>query len=276
MILAALAAIFFLEEIFFKKYSLAVFVLSVTILLAIVIRKFGLIRQELDLQENLVKEQNRKAEQKHEQPKTEAPFRNKISRMFAKRINWDTCKRSARAFFTKADVAIRSNDTEGAKKMLIATLAMEPDHLDANFRLGVMYLSDHEPAKAEALFRKLLDIKEDAEYLLKLSESLSEQSQKEEALTHGLRAIELSPKKSCFLAHVGKLYWDMNEKAKAEQYFLKVVEIDPKDEACLSCLVAYHQELGDLAAQPELLRKMLFCRPHDEELKAFIREIQNK
>ncbi|MBI5754633.1 tetratricopeptide repeat protein [Candidatus Peregrinibacteria bacterium] len=276
MLLATLAVIFFLEEIFLKKYSLAVFLLSGGILLFIVIRRFFFIQHELLLQKNFVKEENLKAELATENLQAPAPFRQKFSSMFLGRIKWDTCKRAASSFFTKADIASREHDTESAKKLLIQAIAMDPDHLDANFRLGILYLNDHEPAKASAMFRKLLEIKEDAEYLFKLSESLAEQEQKEEALTHGLRALELSPKKSCFFAHVGCLYWDMNEKAKAEEYFRKAVELDPKNEECLLRLVEYHQTLGDLAEQQELLRKMLFCRPHDEDLKAFIRGTQEK
>lgn len=274
IVLAIIAVVFFMEEIFLKKYSLAVFALSGGVFLAIIIRKFFIIRNELRLQENFIKEQSLKASPESDQALCEPPFRQKITCMFLKRLKWDTCKREARSFFTKADITLREGNMGNAKKLLIQAISMDPDHPDAHFRLGVIYLNDNEPAKAEALFRKLLEIKEDAEYLFKLSESLALQSQTEEALKYALQALELSPKKSSLFAHAGRLCWEMNEKAKAAEYFQKAVELDPRDEACLSRLAEYHREKGDLAQQQDLLRKMLFCRPHDEELKAFIRGAQ--
>lgn len=270
----ATMTLFYILQLFFKAYSGEIFFISLSLLGAIILRRLLLTQKDITLQQDL--------QQTIQQAENEEPFELKTLRSFGTTIKniGIRAKKSiineAKVAYSKADIAFRCGKILEAKKILIQVLSFDPNHIEAHNKLGLLYLQEGEPTKAEAMFRKITKIKKQSEYFYNLALSLMDQEQYEEVIKEACEAIKLSSKNAKYYELIAKAYMKMGNKEEACRYFLQASERDPRNPEYLSVLIDYHQQKGDLKDHHHLLRKMLIICPHDTEIKENLRVMNQR
>ncbi|MBI2463562.1 tetratricopeptide repeat protein [Candidatus Peregrinibacteria bacterium] len=264
--------LFFIEQIFFRKFTIFIFFSSLILLGGIVFHRFLLMKKGFILQEELIHEDEKK---KEDAVAVESGENKRHFKMLWGRKRMQAETQEALTLLRKADMLLRAgNAIMEAKKLLIRALAFAPESIEANLKLGMMYLEQNEANKAEAIFRKLIAIKESAIALNALATSLMNQEKYEEAMVYFEKALQLEPKNAESTANMAHACWKLGKKDEAMRYLLKASELDPRNASYLETLIEYHQGRGDLQTEQQLLKKMLFLRPHDEAIKEKLRSFQ--
>lgn len=273
----ALIILFFIEQIFFRKFTVLIFFSSLVLIGGILVHRYLLTKKDIILQEKLLREDEMKVdEKKKDDVAVVADGENK--RRF--QMSWGRKRMQAEArealtLLRKADILLRAgNALVEAKKLLIRSLSFAPESIETNLKLGMMYLDQNESNKAEAIFRKLISIKESEITLNALAKSLMLQKKYEEAIEYFEKALKLEPKNAEYTASVAHAYWELGMKEPAMKYLLRASELDPRNASYLETLIDYHQGRGDIQIEQQLLKKMLFLRPHDEAIKEKLRALQ--
>ena len=271
----ATIVLFYILQLFFKTFSGEIFFISFLLLTAIIVRRTLLTQKDITLQQDLKETTLQQAEkEEHFELKTLRSFGATIKNIGIKAKK--SIVNEAKVAYGKADIALRAGKTLEAKKILIQVLSLDPNHLEANNKLGLLYLKEGEPTKAEVIFRKITKIKKHGEYFFNLALSLMDQGQYEEAIKEACEAIKLSSKNAKYYELIAKAYIKTGNKEEACRYFFQASERDPKNPEYLSVLIDYHQEKGDLKDNANLLRKMLLIYPHDAEIKESLRAINQR
>jgi len=105
-------------------------------------------------------------------------------------VDW----RQIRTYKRRGSVASSRNDPVGAANALLAGLQEVPEHTLFLSFLGQIYLSNNQPADAEAAFRRLVTLEpSNADLRVFLAKAIAEQGMGKEAVAHFRLALQLDP-----------------------------------------------------------------------------------
>ena len=131
--------------------------------------------------------------------------------------------------FNQADLLYSQKQFDKAEKIFIEVLAVQPNHLMANNKLGLIYLQREKFIKAEAIFIKLIELEpRNALFYSNLGLSLYNQDKLLEAKQAYEQAVKLEPKESRLLS-LGQVCVDRSNFKEAVNHFSKALEMNPKN-----------------------------------------------
>lgn len=167
-----------------------------------------------------------------------------------------------------ADMHFSRGDILEAEKWFIKVLAAHEHHAEALNKLGVIYIQQGNPRRAEILYRKLLSItQKEPTYYCNYGRCLYNQKRFADAIEAYENAIKLDCTKSSRFISIGQIYYEQKDFPKALSYFVKAVELDPKNLDYLSITADIAQLTGDMDRVHKSLDKMLELDPYNAQIK---------
>ena len=176
--------------------------------------------------------------------------------------------RKAKRAFKTADVHFTKGDYGLAEKHLLQVLSFDNDHLDANLKLGLLYLHQENLPRAEFFFQKLIDLKESPVYLSNLALTLYQQNKLEEAAKLYERAIELDSKRAGRFVSLAHVYNELGEMGKALLAFEEASRLEPRNLDYLWALTDYYEKFSKVEEILGVLKRILELDPYNEDAKA--------
>lgn len=247
-------------------------IVSAVILGWIFARHYGLLLKSLGFEEELKKEM--KKEGKEEKPVDFEEAENSASELQKKRQEEQRARqektdkiRKAKRAFKQADVHFTKGDYGLAEKFLLQVLSFDNDHLDANSKLGLLYLHQENLPRAEFFFQKLIDLKESPVYLSNLALVLYQQKRLEEAAKLYEKAIELDSKRAARFVSLAHVYHELGEMEKALTSFEEASRLEPRNLEYLWVLTDYYEKFSKVDEIVKTLKRILELDPYNDEAK---------
>ncbi len=180
----------------------------------------------------------------------------------------DSRLRKGKKAFKQADVHFSKGDYGLAEKHLLQVLSFDNDHLDANLKLGLLYLQQENLPRAEFFFQKLIDLKENPIYFSNLALTLYQQNKLEEAVKLYERAIEMDDKKAGRFVSVAHVYHELGEMEKALSAFEEASRLEPRNLDYLWALTEYYEKFSQVDDILRVVNRILELDPYNEDAKA--------
>jgi len=233
-------------------YAIA-FGLSALVLLLIFLRRLRLTARDLKFQNHLAEEEANGEEAIQMPAEPTEPEAKSLG--------------SARQTFLKADTHFGRKEWGDAEALFLAVLEMDPSHMDAHHKLGMLYMNVADFGNAELFFNKLINMKKDPVYYSNLGAALYQQQRLVEAAEAYENSIALDDKRGNRLQSLAQVYHELDNHDKALHYFERAERRKPKDMALKMILADYYEKLERLEEAGEILKKVLESDPYNEEVK---------
>lgn len=235
-------------------------------------RRWQLTMKSLEFEDKLKKEDElaRQAAEEEEIAPQEEPSELELKRLAEQRDRDEKMKqmRAIKRAFKQAELHFAKNNYGLAEKYLMEVLSMNNDHLDANLKLGLIYLQQENLPRAEFFFQKLIDLKENPVYFSNLALVLYQQKRLEEAAKLYERAIALDNKKAGRFVSLAYVYHELGELEKALVNFEEAYRLEPRNLDYLWTLVNYYEKFARSEDMLRSLRKILEIDPYNDKAKA--------
>lgn len=194
-------------------------------------------------------------------------------RKVGRRINYKELKK----VFSQAEMFFTKENLEEAAKTFLNVLAIDSDHEEATNKLGLIYLKQGLPSKAEILFTKLTETHpKNAIYFSNLGLSLYQQEKLEEAITSYVKAISLDRKRPARYLSLAEVYKKKGEIDRVLGCYLEASSLDVRNTDLLFAVTDLYEEKGDEMKTQEFLNKILTYEPYNKEAKAKLERITKK
>lgn len=129
------------------------------------------------------------------------------------------------AYYGLGLAAEHTGDLEKAGQHYRRTFQLSPGYMDVSFRLGRLYLIDHDYGEAERCFLKQLELDEKShQAVVGLADLYFAQKNFEKAEEYYQRALEISPTDNASLIRYGHFLLERGEKNRAVEMFKKAAE----------------------------------------------------
>jgi len=177
--------------------------------------------------------------------------------------------------YNKADLFYSKGDLENAQKSFIYVLSLHPDHIEANNKLGLIYLKKNIPNKAEAIFKHLIDL--DAKnplFYSNLALAYYNQNMLFEAKQAYEASLKLEPKKVNRLINLGQVCVDLKDYKAAINAYSKAVEIQPKEIELYFIVVELLLKVKAYEEAIAFMEALLESQPYNAKAKEIIREVK--
>jgi tetratricopeptide (TPR) repeat protein len=247
---------------------------------AIFLRRVNLTRKGLVFETEMKKKAKREGEET-DQPLNaleDSPSDLQVKRHAEQkaRDEKNRCIREGKKAFKQADLHFSKGDYGLAEKHLLNVLSYDNDHLNANLKLGLLYLHQENLPRAEFFFQKLLDLKESPIYYSNLALTLYQQNRLEEAAKLYERAIELDNKKATRFVSLAHVYNELGEMERALGHFEEALRLDPRNLDYLWSLFEYYEKFTRLEKMALIMKRILELDPYNDTAKAKLILIQEE
>lgn len=180
-------------------------------------------------------------------------------------------------FFKKAEVELKKGDLAAAEKLYIKAIAMDPSHLSAHARLGVLYLNQEQFAKAELFYRKLvLAVTDDPIYFSNLALSLFHQNKYLEAKEFYEKAIELDSTRAGRFYSLARVNYLLEDADAAFANIEKALAMDPDNVDYGLTLAAWQIDKHMHKEAEELLQTILRHWPENSEAAEMLKQLASQ
>jgi tetratricopeptide (TPR) repeat protein len=177
--------------------------------------------------------------------------------------------------YNKADVLYAKNELDGAQKAFIQVLALHPDHVDSNNKLGLIYLKKNMPNKAETAFKYLVDLdSRNPVFYSNLALAYYNQRKLIEAKSSYEKAINLDPRKVSRYISLGQVCVDMKDWKAAIRAYSKAVELNPKEIEFYFIVTDLLVKVSAFNEGIAVMEALLEMHPYNDKAKERIREIK--
>lgn len=250
------------------------FTISGAALLLIFWRRHLLTLKSISFTEELKKEEAKHDDQEEPLPPQEenefTELQKKRQEELRAREEHSSRIRKAKRAFKQADVHFTKGDYGLAEKHLLQVLSFDNDHLDANLKLGLLYLRQENLPRAEFFFQKLIDLKENPVYYSNLALTLYQQNKLEDAAKLYERAIELDNKRAARFVSLAHVYNELGEMEKALTAYEQASRLEPRNLDYLWALTNYYEKFSQINEMVAVLKRILELDPYNEDAKAKI------
>ncbi len=179
--------------------------------------------------------------------------------------------------FMSAEAFFENGDLDEAEKLYIQVLSLDEAHLDANMRLGLIYLKKQLSKKAEAMFRKILGIAPaDTLALSNLAYALYLQRNYLEAKEIYLQALELDPTRAARYINLAQVYRELKEYEAAIQAVHKAFNLDPQHNGYRLLLAEIYSDIGRHQDARMIVQNILKHESEDTSLRRTARVLLKK
>jgi tetratricopeptide (TPR) repeat protein len=244
--------------------------LSGLFLLLLFWKRYSLMCRSLAFEQEMKKEEARtQNEEEVEIPTEGEPSDLQKKRHEEQRAREEKTKkiRQTKKAYKQAEIHFDKGDYGLAEKHLLEVLSIDNDHLDANLKLGLLYLHQENLPRSEFFFQKLIDLKESPVYYSNLALTLFQQKRLEEASKLYEKAIELDPKRAARFISLAHVYHELGELERALMNFEKATELEPRNLDYLWILVDYYEKFSRVNEVIRVLNRVLELDPYNDNAK---------
>lgn len=179
--------------------------------------------------------------------------------------------------FSKAENALKRNDIDDAERNYVKALAFDENHIEANLRLGFIYLKKDLPAKAEAIFKKLISLKcGDAVIYSNLGNALYQQKKFTESRDAYAKAVELDSSNPKRYLNLGRVLHEMGNFDGAVEYTNKALAFDPGNADYMAVMADIYVSLGNLERAKEYIDQAKKLDGKNVSVRAVAKKIKAK
>jgi tetratricopeptide (TPR) repeat protein len=179
------------------------------------------------------------------------------------------------SYFKKAELELKRNNLSDAEKLYIKAIAMNPSHVEAHAKLGMLYLNQEQFAKAELIYRKLvLTVTDDPVYYSNLGLSLFQQEKYAEAKEFYEKSIELDASRAGRFYSLARINHLLGDFENALFNIEKALTLDPDNLDYGLTLAHWYVEKGLHADAKKLLETIQHHWPDNAEAKELMREME--
>lgn len=177
--------------------------------------------------------------------------------------------------FKKAEAALKKGDLDGAEKLFIQSISMNPSKIETHARLGSIYLNDQSYSKAELIYRKLIIADpENPTYLNNLGLALFQQEKFEEAKGSYEKAIELDDQRPGRFYSLSRINYQLGDFDNAILNIQKAITLDPENLDYGLTLSHWYMEKEMTADAKAILKKILHHWPENEEALGMMKRME--
>jgi tetratricopeptide (TPR) repeat protein len=165
--------------------------------------------------------------------------------------------------------AFAAGRIDEAASIFEGVAAQAPNLPQVHHNLGLVYRKKGDAARAEAEFRKAVELDPNlADSHAALGVLLASQGKAEVALAEAEKASALAPQNAVYKYNLAVLYKDAGKSAEAKTAFLEAEALDPKNVEIQFQLASALLGLGDVPMAVERLEKYLATAPADAPNRA--------
>lgn len=167
-----------------------------------------------------------------------------------------------------ADMHFSRGDFSEAEKWFIKVLALHEAHPESLNCLGIIYIQQNNPRRAELLYRKLLSItQKEPTFYCNYGRCLYNQKRLGEALEAYENAIKLDCTKPQRFVSVAQIHYEQKDFQKALAYFVKALDLEPINIDYLTQAAQLAELAGDKEVLLRSLKKIVGIDPYNEAAK---------
>jgi tetratricopeptide (TPR) repeat protein len=179
-----------------------------------------------------------------------------------------------RTLVGNAEKAWKQQKYEEVERLLIQALTIHPHDVDVRAQLGKLYLTTNRENKAEAMYRELLQLRDDVTFHANLGLAYYRQEKFLEACQSYQEALNRDPKNPERSAALGRACIAARRFEEAAALLEKASQFISRDTELLHLLAECYLQLGDREKAEEAYRRIHKLEPYNEEVKAKIASIR--
>ncbi|KKP37900.1 MAG: hypothetical protein UR27_C0002G0076 [Candidatus Peregrinibacteria bacterium GW2011_GWA2_33_10] len=259
-------------------FSFVMFITSGAAIIFIIYRRFKLTKKDIELQNKVLIEDQKIEKQKNEPLliyKTlfnTAKEKYKFSNIQSKINNHVKIAE----LLKKVKYAEDRGQDEEAIQLLMQIISIDDLHLEANKKLGFLYLKKGEDSKSEFIYRKTLKSKNDPITWSNLGLCLFNQGKLEEAAEAYENSIKLDKSRAARFISLGHVYHELKKYDKALENFEYVHKLEPKNVDYMFVIADYYERKHNFAKASAMYEKILKHQPYNEEAREKIHYLSEK
>lgn len=173
-----------------------------------------------------------------------------------------------RSLVHMAEKAIAQNKTEEAERLFIQALTVQPHAFDVQAMLAKLYLQSNRENKAEAMYKELLQHRDDVSFHANLGLAYYRQAKYVEACHAYQEALNRDPQTPERSAALGRACIAAQRFQDASPLLEKACARLSKDTELLHLLAECYLQLGSTDKAEETYRRINRLAPYDEAVKA--------
>ncbi len=176
-------------------------------------------------------------------------------------------RQKARSLLREAEKAVARRRYDEAEKILIQALTTCSTSIDVKAQLAKLYILGGRDAKAEALYRELLNESQEVSFYANLGLSCYKQNKFEEACEAYKKALDLDPKNPERAAALGRACMAAKHYTDAVVYLERATERLARDTTLLAMLGECFERLHQPHEAQEAYKKIHRLQPYDQAVK---------
>ncbi|MDD4319875.1 MAG: tetratricopeptide repeat protein [Candidatus Peribacteraceae bacterium] len=173
-----------------------------------------------------------------------------------------------RSLVRQSEKALAQNRTEEAERLFIQALTVQPQALDVQAQLAKLYLTTGRENKAEALYKELLQHKQDVSFFANLGLAYYCQGKYIESCQAYQEALNREPQAPERSFALGRACIAARRYEEAASLLEKASQRLSRDTQLLHLLAECYMQLGHTDKAEETYRRINKLEPYDEEVKA--------
>lgn len=181
-----------------------------------------------------------------------------------------------RQLVRSAEKALAQDKIEDAEKILIQALTIQPHAHDVRAQLAKLYLTSNRESKAEAMYRELLQYRDDVSFHANLGLAYYRQTKYVEACFAYQEALNREPKNPERSAALGRACIAAHRFEEAAPLLEKALAFLSRDIDLLHLLAECYMQLNWVDKAEETYRRINRLEPYDEEVKAKLSSIRSQ
>ncbi len=178
-----------------------------------------------------------------------------------------------RSLVRSAEKALAQNQIESAERFLIQALTIQPHAHDVRAELGKLYLTTERESKAEAMYRELLQHRDDVSFHANLGLAYYRQEKYVDACHAYQEALNRDPKNPERSAALGRACIAAKRFDEAAPLLEKACAFLSRDTELLHLLAECYLQLNQKDKAEEAYRRINRLEPYDEVVKAKLQSI---
>jgi len=175
-----------------------------------------------------------------------------------------------RSLLRTAEKAWKQQNYDEVERLLIQALTIQPHAHDVHAQLGKLYLISGRESKAEAMYRELLQHRNDVSFHANLGLAYYRQGKYIDACKSYQEALNLDPKSAERCAALGRACIAAQRFEEAAPLLEKASLSLSRDTELLHLLAECYLQLNQKDKAEEAYRRINRLEPYDEEVKAKI------
>lgn len=173
-----------------------------------------------------------------------------------------------RSLLRDAEKALAQQKTEEAERVLIQALTIQPKAVEVRAELAKLYLTTDRENKAEAMYRELLQQRDDISFHSNLGLAYYKQGKYIEACQAYQEALNRDPKSPERCAALGRACIAAQRFEEAAPLLEKALQFLSRDTELLHLLAECYLQLGRAELAEESYRRINKMEPYNAEVKA--------